>query len=175
MKKDVSIGVDIGIKGAIAIVYPKGLHHMSTVFDTPTVKIRTEKKNTTDYDIKTISHIMGEYKRIQESDDGINCFIESNLIIPKGFDIRTNVKLARCFGIFEGVAVANGMSPIGVNPNIWHAYFGISSKKGDIKQQSIELAKKLFPYIEFKTKRGRILDGRADALLIAEYGRRTNE
>jgi len=34
------------------------------------------------------------------------------------------------------------------------------------------IAERLFPDLEFRTKRGKALDGRADASLLAEWGKR---
>lgn len=48
---------------------------------------------------------------------------------------------------------------------------GFDFSKWTTKRPVYELAHKLFPVIELATKRGRILDGRSDALMIAEYGR----
>lgn len=62
-----------------------------------------------------------------------------------------------------------------VTPRKWQKVMFDSAKKlDDTKEQSFERATRLFPNlgIELKTPRGRILDGRCDALLIAEYLRR---
>lgn len=63
-----------------------------------------------------------------------------------------------------------------VTPRKWQALVYDSAKKLDNpKKQSYELAIRLFPDLELKTKRGKILDGRTDAILIAEYCRRVNQ
>ena len=62
-----------------------------------------------------------------------------------------------------------------VTPRKWQgAIFDSAKKLDDIKQQSFERATRLFPNlgIELRTPRGRILDGRCDALLLAELLRR---
>ena len=62
-----------------------------------------------------------------------------------------------------------------VTPRKWQKVMFDSAKKlDDTKQQSFERATRIFPNldIELKTPRGRILDGRCDALLLAEYLRR---
>ena len=61
-----------------------------------------------------------------------------------------------------------------VSPRKWQGLIYDSAKKLDNpKQQSFERASRLFPGLEFKTKRGKILDGRSDAMLITEFARRT--
>lgn len=62
-----------------------------------------------------------------------------------------------------------------VTPRKWQkAMFDSAKQLDDTKKQSHERASRLFPYVVLKTKRGRILDGRCDALLLAEYLRRQN-
>ena len=61
-----------------------------------------------------------------------------------------------------------------VAPRKWQKLIYDSAKKLDNpKQQSFERASRLFPNLEFKTKRGKIMDGRSDAMLISEFARRT--
>lgn len=59
-----------------------------------------------------------------------------------------------------------------VSPVIWKKEFSLIKKD---KKASVKVAQQLFPKIEFYTPRGRMLDGRAEALLLAEYGRRKYE
>lgn len=54
----------------------------------------------------------------------------------------------------------------------WQKSVGVHGKKG--KKAHIEAAKKLFPSAELK-KRNKMLDGRADALLMAHYLRSQHE
>jgi len=62
-----------------------------------------------------------------------------------------------------------------VAPRVWQKSAYDSAKKLDNpKKTSFERASRLFPKISFKTKRGKILDGRSDALLIALYCKRLN-
>ena len=50
--------------------------------------------------------------------------------------------------------------------------FDSAKRLDDTKKQSCERVGRLFPHIGVRTKRGKLLSGRCDALLIAEYGRR---
>ena len=59
-----------------------------------------------------------------------------------------------------------------VTPRKWQGVMFDSAKKlADTKQQSFERATRLYPSLDIslKTPRGKILDGRCDALLIARY------
>ena len=64
-----------------------------------------------------------------------------------------------------------------VSAQKWQNHFGVSKPRGskelwNTKTKAYKIATKLFPKAQLTTKRGRVLDGRSDALLIAEYGRR---
>lgn len=59
-----------------------------------------------------------------------------------------------------------------IHPSIWKKEFSLIKKD---KKASVKVAQQLFPGIEFYTPRGRMLDGRAEALLLAEYARRKYE
>lgn len=56
-----------------------------------------------------------------------------------------------------------------IRPNIWKKEFSLIKKD---KKVSVEVAKKLFPSINFYTERNRMMDGKAESLLLAEYCRR---
>ena len=65
-----------------------------------------------------------------------------------------------------------------VTPKIWQKYIGVTVKGKAIKKEVAEIAQVLYPNAELHGKRGGLLDGRADALMIAHYGlrhRRTEE
>lgn len=54
-----------------------------------------------------------------------------------------------------------------IRPKVWKKAFSLHSNKLD----SINVAEELFPTITFMTKGGRMLDGKAEALLLADYAR----
>lgn len=57
-----------------------------------------------------------------------------------------------------------------VHPKKWQREFW--STPGKTKGKSTEIATRLFPDLELRGPKGGCLDGRSDALLMAEYGRR---
>lgn len=63
-----------------------------------------------------------------------------------------------------------------VPPQTWKKYFGLKREIGETKTQfkrkSVDLARELFPQCAEQLKYSK--DGRAEALLIAEYYRRTH-
>lgn len=74
------------------------------------------------------------------------------------------------YGYIKGVIEANGLQYNEVTPKKWKRYFGVTADK----QTSIVKAHALFPKVCLrKTSRCRTdHDGMAEALLIAEYGRK---
>ena len=76
--------------------------------------------------------------------------------------------------MFRAIFTAAKISFVEVPPKEWQKKFGIKGIKGDpdaTKEQSYLIASRLFPLQDFKTERGRTLDGRSDAALITEFGR----
>ncbi len=173
------IGIDIGLMGSIACIDEDGKFIYSS--NTPINKRyklvgrkgKEIKKRVSEYDIQKINEIMLNLVDKYPTHK-FKCFIEEALIIVGGgkkrFNAKTNVSLARCQGIFEGIATSYRMNPEIVDPRVWQKHFGISGKNGDTGDQSVTIAKSLFPEIKFYTNRGRRLDGLSDAILLAYYG-----
>ena len=86
----------------------------------------------------------------------------------------TFMKLAG-YAEFLGFSIADSFNK--VPPQTWKKFYGLTGKKGETKTQkkhrSIELAKELFPSVAGELTASK--DGRAEALLIAEYGRQQYE
>ena len=61
-------------------------------------------------------------------------------------------------------------SPKTVTPKVWQKYIGVTAKGKAIKKQVAKIAQYLYPQAELHGKRGGLLDGRSDALMIAYYG-----
>jgi len=76
------------------------------------------------------------------------------------------------FGLWQGRLGALNIPYDLVTPTKWQAQVFDSGKKtGDRKQMALDRARRLFPSMLHRLKRKKD-DGRADALLIAEYCRR---
>lgn len=175
---EVIIGIDIGLKGAIAVINTtdptERSRRGSMTWDTPLKRIkkfrkRGKPKTIATYDINKIKDILSGII-INNPGDTVICFVEGAQILPKGFTIKANTGLAKCQGILEGVLTSIGIRYYIINPQDWQKAIGIAGKKksGDA---NVQMAKRLHPDIQFETAKGRVLDGRADALLIAEYGK----
>jgi hypothetical protein len=84
----------------------------------------------------------------------------------------SNFSTGHGFGLWLGLIVAMGLGHELVRPAVWKKDMGLDKDK----KRSIMIAKRLFPVTAdlYKVPRGRVdsLDGRAEALLMAEWMRR---
>lgn len=97
------------------------------------------------------------------------CYLEQVHAMPKQ-GVTSTFNFGMNFGFIQGVLKAYGIPYELVTPQKWKKEFSCTSDKNT----SIEVAKRLFPGVNLKaTDRCRKdHDGMAEALLIAEYGRR---
>ena len=88
-----------------------------------------------------------------------------------GMSAKSNFGFGRNFGIILTIVELRAEeSPNTVTPKIWQKYIGVTAKGKAIKQNVAEIAQGLYPSAELHGKRGGLLDGRSDALMIAHYG-----
>jgi hypothetical protein len=165
------IGVDPGLKGAIAIIDETG---KISVQDMPIISYEkglTKKRNIkhkTEYDVAVLKTLFQNHFSLGD------CFIslEKMQALPPGYPIQATAGLMWCMGFVEGVCAITNHKYELVKPKDWQHSFEITKDKGDTKAQSYQIASRLFPEAELKGPRGALKDGRCDALLIAEWGRR---
>jgi hypothetical protein len=72
------------------------------------------------------------------------------------------------FGLYNGILAALGLKHVIVSARVWQTLM-YQGAVGQGKERSLYVSSQLFPGIVLKKSQ----HGRADALLIAEYGRRT--
>lgn len=149
-------GIDPGKKGAIAF-----LKDHIKIYDMPLWDNRI--------DAKGIGNIFQ-----QECDDFSKCFciIEKAQSMRKKGVVQGNVSsftTGEGYGKLLGIMDVYNIEYFEISPRKWKADLKLSKDK----QQSINLARILFPNqtFEFEGKRGGLLDGRAEAVLLAWYGR----
>ena len=149
----VIIGIDNGIYGAIGIINSSVI-----VYDMPIIKGKPKE-----YDLDKIYDILVPYK------DCSVCFIERAFAMPKQGVVST-FRNGYNFGLMVGILSSLKIPYYIVHPLRWTKLFDLSKK-----EDSVIIAKKLFPGVQFETKRGRLLHGRSDALLIAYFGKKQLE
>ena len=96
-----------------------------------------------------------------------------------GMSAKSNFGFGRNFGTVLTIGeLLTEAYPRMVTPKIWQQYVGVTVKGKAIKKEVAKIAQSLYPNAELYGQRGGLLDGRADALMIAYYGlkhRRTEE
>ncbi len=95
-------------------------------------------------------------------------FIERQQAMP-GQGVSSTFQIGRNFGTWEGAIAATGHAVTVVGPRVWKMEFGIRGENQ--KEAARARAIDLFPYLAKELARKKD-HGRADALLIGEYGRR---
>lgn len=89
-----------------------------------------------------------------------------------GFSAQTAFVQGYNFGLWRGVLAAEELNVRVVKPQAWKAAMGLKFK-GSTKDDSIAMARSLFPEIANELKRKKD-HGRAESLLIAAYGHVAN-
>ena len=88
-----------------------------------------------------------------------------------GMSAKSNFSFGRNLGTVLTIAeLIIDVTPNTVTPKIWQKFIGVTAKGKAIKKQVAEIATKLYPTANIRGKRGGLLDGRSDALMIAHYG-----
>ena len=88
-----------------------------------------------------------------------------------GMSAKSNFNFGKNLGIVIAMASIMLVDPPNmVTPKIWQKYIGVTAKGKAIKKQVAKIAQYLYPQAELHGKRGGLLDGRSDALMIAYYG-----
>ncbi|CAH9100092.1 unnamed protein product [Cuscuta epithymum] len=155
------IGVDPDVSGALAILKPD---HSPQVFDSPHLKVTVGKGVRRRLDARSIVHLLQSF----EVPIGTTAYIEQSTPFPQdgkqgwwggGFG----------YGLWIGILVALGFSVVPVPSALWKRTFKLAG--GDTtKDDSRDMASRLFPCMSSQLKRKKD-HGRAEALLIAAYGK----
>jgi len=162
---NIYIGIDPGLAGGIAIIIDSDNY---IVYDMPIIKVGKYNKLVPRMirDIITGSITGNTYKS-----ENCFCVIEKSQAMP-GQGVCSMHTIGLNYGIIVGILACLGIEYIEISSRKWQKEF---FEPGDTKVKSVNIASNLFPKCEFVTKRGRKIDGRADAMLMAEYGRRVKE
>ncbi|KAF3791477.1 hypothetical protein EJ110_NYTH08365 [Nymphaea thermarum] len=159
-----AIGVDPDVSGALAIIKGDGAECSAQVFDSPYLQASVGKRLRKRLDAKAIVQLLRSFN----APVGTTAYIEQSIPFPKdgkqgwwsgGFG----------YGLWIGILVAAGFSVIPVPSILWKTHFelaGSSSSKDDSRKAACEL----FPSLSSMFRR-KMDHGRAEALLIAAYGK----
>ncbi|CAN4123182.1 unnamed protein product [Withania somnifera] len=155
------IGVDPDTSGAVALLKP---NQPPQVFDSPHLKVLVGKGVRKRLDAKAIVQLLQSF----EAPLGTTVYIEQSTPFPQdgkqgwwsgGFG----------YGLWIGLLVASGFSITPVPSSAWKSEFQLTRERSN-KDYSREVACSLFPSLSSLLKRKKD-HGRAEALLIAAYGK----
>lgn len=152
------IGIDPGLSGAIAAIRPNGGIEIA---DTPTMQVKKGKGKRNEYLPAQMAEFLNGYS---------NChvFIEKVHSMP-GQGVSSMFRMGEGYGLWIGILSALKIPFTKVTPQAWKKELMAGLKDKDAARGR---AQELFPHAMVFLKRKKDCD-RADALLIAEYGRRT--
>ena len=149
------LGIDPGLKGAIAAIRDG----KAMVEDTPVANGAYLTASMVDL-VRDFTDGAGGGRVVAALEDGIAMPKQSSKATATAF---------RGIGIWHGILVALGISFEYVRPNQWTKDLGlVKASKGE----HIAKAQQLFPFPSLSPHIPAGKDGRADALLIAEWRRR---
>ncbi|SVC21458.1 uncharacterized protein METZ01_LOCUS274312 [marine metagenome] len=146
-------GIDPGANGAIAVLDSENPDSVAL--------LDLKKRNTV-----TIHEWL-----VEELDYKPSTFWIEDIHSMYGMSAKSNFSFGKNLGIVTAIAeLFNHDLPNTVTPKVWQKYIGVTAKGKAVKQQVAKIAQYLYPQAELHGKRGGLLDGRSDALMIAYYG-----
>lgn len=151
------IGIDPGLSGAIAVLTDDTLK----VFDMPTMTVDRNGKAKRQVSANELAELLNLYA-------GKDCHVYVERVSAMaGQGVTSVFSFGRSFGMIEGILAALKMPVTFVAPATWVKGVG----RGPGKDASRSRAMELFPEYQHMFKRVKD-DGRADAALIAHWGRK---
>lgn len=161
------VGIDPGLDGALAVL-PDGL-----TFDTPTAEVKSGRTKRRVYQPAQMVRMLATCK--EDYPDGVrqrhdvHVYLEAVHSMP-GQGVRSMFSMGHGLGLWMGILAALEIPYTLIEPTVWkRAMVGL----GKDKDASRIRAQQLFPASAGDLARKKD-HGRAEALLIAEFGRRSN-
>ena len=157
------LGIDPGLDGALAAVNEDG--RFVSVLDTPVIKVAKTKGFRREYLLSNMRQLVLGWA----TDYAVGLIAMEKVHSMPGQGVASMFTMGEGVGSWKMLLVCSGLAHEFVTPQAWKKTLGLPAKaeKGD----SILKAQQLFP--EAAPFLARVKDdGRADALLIAEWARR---
>jgi crossover junction endodeoxyribonuclease RuvC len=171
------IGIDPGLNGAVAVINENvlgntevdGFRYLVEVFDTPTMEIESSGKVRNKYNTAAMAELLSPYLEIPPFATGRSLVVlESVHSMPKQ-GVASSFTFGEGLGMWKGIIAAYRLPLELPSPQRWKKL--MMADMGKDKDASRLKATQLFPVLAGKLSRKKD-DGRAEALLMAEYGRR---
>ena len=151
------IGIDPGLSGAIAVLTDDTLQ----IHDMPVMTVDHNGKAKRQVSANELAELLNLYA-------GKDCHVYVERVSAMaGQGVTSVFSFGRSFGMIEGILAALKMPVTFVAPATWTRAIGRSPGKDASRARAMEL----FPNYEYFFKRVKD-DGRADAALIAHWGRK---
>ena len=155
------IGIDPGLNGAVGVVFDAMKDPV--VYDTPTMVISGVKDKRV-YNTAAMALLLKPFSTI----DNVLVVLESVHSMPKQ-GVASSFSFGQGLGMWQGIIAALGLPLEMPSPQRWKKE--MLADQGKDKDASRFKAIHLFPSLASQLYRKKD-DGRAEALLLAEYGRR---
>ena len=157
------IGIDPGITGAVACIYKNGT---VAIWDTPSIEVKKGKKRKNEYLPAEMAKLLFDLYGGPDFDP-MHAFIEQVGAMPNQ-GVTSMFNFGKGYGMWIGILAALEIPYTFVTPQKWKKELmqGMSDKDASRLR-----AQQLYPTISDQLKLKKH-DGRAEAILIAEYGRR---
>ena len=159
MTNNIFIGIDPGKKGAIAVI--NNLNCLSLI-DCPLINNKINNKK--DINIKEIKEKLEEFEPITTNTKWF-AVIEKAQAMP-GQGVTSMFNYGKGYGIYLGILTTLGIPFCEIRPQVWKKEFNLIKQD---KAASVAKARELYPQMASKLLKTK--DGRAEALLIAEYAK----
>ena len=157
------IGIDPGLKGAIAFYHPEELIVIPTPVKSTTFVKQGKKKTRNEMDLDRVREILVEF-------DGASYKVEvaylEHVAAMSGQGVTSMFRFGQNYGQWEGMLAGFGIRTETVWPQTWKASYGLTRTK----TTSLELAREYWPDNAEESFRLKKHDGMAEAALIAKYG-----
>ena len=154
------LGVDPGFSGAFVAVSRDGIEHVA---DMPLAKTKLGKGTQNEICAHTLRD---ELLSLQHTHGKIRIAIVELVTSSPQMGVKSSFRFGEGYGLITGVLAGLCIPVERVRPQAWKKYMGLDADK----KASLALARAKWPYCE---SFGRVKDnGRAEAALLAEYGRR---
>jgi crossover junction endodeoxyribonuclease RuvC len=156
------IGIDPGLNGAVGVIGEQAGTGCPKVFDTPTMVVSGVKDKRV-YNTAAMALLLKPF-----STENVLVVLESVHSMPKQ-GVASSFSFGQGLGMWQGIIAALGLPLEMPSPQRWKKE--IMADQGKDKDASRYKAIQLFPSLALRLTRVKD-DGRAEALLMAEYGRR---
>lgn len=150
-------GIDPGKGGALAILYPDNVVHF---FDVPRIKLRGK-------DVPAWSAWDREWRGALDF-AGPDLIVIEGVAARPGQGVSSMFSFGRTLGFAHAIAVASGAAVEQVPPQTWKKKLGLLNSSKDASREKV---RSILPAATDHVTRVKD-DGRAEAALLAYYGRR---